>query len=235
MNNDILCCIECLINNSNICTFCVNCNNNYRYKINNSDNIVSFDNKNKLSIYFDHYSLKKLCYKLRTIEIIVIGLNNNHEKIKIICYNDDKISYKINFSLFPENITTLVCRYTNTNKLDNLPNKLEYLDCSNNLITNLDNLPFGIKYLNCSYNKIKYLDNLAEGLEYLDCSNNNIENLDNLPHSIKYLFTNNNNIKNFLSLPNNLVQLNSAVYSDNKNYKKCVELLQKFNYTMAFK
>lgn len=248
MNNNILCCVECLTNNTKLCTFCDNYNNNYRYKLKNSDKIMLFrtfftqkkifndnDKTNTLSIYFDHYYLKKLCDNLMTNEIVMIGLNNKFEKIKIVCYHDYEISYKINFISFPENITSFTCNYTNTNKLDNLQPSLRYLNCSNNLITNLENLPLSLKYLNCSYNKIKYLDNLADGLEYLDCSHNNIESLDNLPNSIQYLFTINNNIKNFLSLPNNLVQLNSAIYSDNKTYKKCVGLLQKFNYTMAIK
>lgn len=151
----------------------------------------------------------------------------------------ERISY-INLSIYdyaqlPENLKEFVCKNTFVINFNNLPDNLLYLDCSDNQITQLDNLPFKLKYLDCSNNKITQLDYLNFNLEYLNCSNNNISFLDNLPNSIKYLYTDGNNIKSLLNLPENLLVLNSAKYTNINSRKRCIELLQKYNYAIINK
>ena len=261
MNRNLLCCVECLIYKTLLCDYCVNYYE-YDHKIKKSDKIIIFESKNNnLLLKIDKSFLKYISIN-DTYTIKLIGFNKNIKIIKIIewCenfYHDNRqiIKYKINIEQIPkkleklicENINIyqltdlpdsleeLICKKTKLSEFTNLPSRLKYLDCSHNQLTNLDNLPNLIKYLNCSYNNIKYLDNLNNNLEYLDCSHNNLTNLDNLPNSIKYLFTTGNNIKNMLYLPNSLIKLNSAVYSDIQSRDKCIKLLEKYNYTMAYK
>lgn len=289
LNKNILCCIECLLNNTFTCDFCINSNDiNYDYKIKRNDEITAFSNcvnDEKLSMtlrirkllkYFENMLIDDIddigelilqinstgltryknisikgCYfydeenlnfvlknhndfytRYNKFVTCKININDTSNKIKKIIFNNIQINELINL---PENLEKLICKNTLLTNLNNLPKKLKYLICSNNKIENLDNLPNSIKYLNCSNNKIENLDYLNEGLEYLDCSNNQINNLDNLPNSIKYLFTNGNNIKNMLFLPKKLLKLNSASYSDSESREKCIKLLQKFNYTIAYK
>jgi hypothetical protein len=272
MNTNILCCIECIINNTIKCEYCVDyCKINYYYKIKYLDKLVKIK-KNScdfLILEFDNNIFNNLSYNLNFYLdnncenniVTLIGLNNNLKIIKMnVChcrsyYEFNNFKYKINIKQIskkleklmceniyinqlpdlPDSLEELILKNTKLKELNNLPKNLKYLDCSKNQLTNLDNLPFKIKYLNCSYNNIKYLDNLNNNLEYLDCSHNNLTNLDNLPNSIKYLFTTGNNIKNMLYLPNSLIKLNSAVYSDIQSRDKCIKLLQKYNYTMAYK
>jgi Leucine-rich repeat (LRR) protein len=263
MTTNFLCCVECLINKTITCEYCLDYNE-YEHKIKRMDKIIMFERKNKS----DNFLLLQInTFDLKNCTIDLIGFNKNLKIIKIIGMGDESFDfyrynlhynqkqYKINIYQIPKKLEKLICKNVNIYELknlpdsleelictgtklsefENLPSRLKYIDCSYNHITNLDNLPNLIKYLNCSNNDITYLDYLNNNLEYLDCSHNKLTNLDNLPNSIKYLFTIGNNICSMLYLPNCLIKLNSATYSNSQSRDKCIKLLQKFNYTIAYK
>jgi E3 ubiquitin-protein ligase SspH2 len=128
-------------------------------------------------------------------------------------------------------------------KLENLPDNLTKLNCSNNLITKLENLPNNLTLIYCSDNEITKLENLPNKLVNLDCSYNKIAKLGNLPNKLTFLNCSNNLITKFEILPNNLIELecynNKYLYISKKyaqkfdleetpNYEKNIIKIQKF-------
>ena len=107
----------------------------------------------------------------------------------------------------PQSLIYLNCSQCVIEYLDNLPLNLEILKCINNSIKNLNMLPLNLKKLDCSYNSIKYLDDLPFELSELDCSHNSIKYLDNLPFELSELNCSYNPIDKLDNLPNKLVKL----------------------------
>lgn len=98
-------------------------------------------------------------------------------------------------------------------KLDFLPSRLEYLNCSQcelSELSELNNLPVELKKLICSNNKITKLDGLPDKLVELDCSHNSITELSNLPNGLKRLVCDNNFITELNFLPESLEELNCS-------------------------
>ena len=71
--------------------------------------------------------------------------------------------------------------------MNNLPSKLNVLNCSENLISRLDNLPISLLSLDCSDNRLVTLDNLPRGLKRLICNSNDLIHLNNLPDTLELL------------------------------------------------
>ena len=59
--------------------------------------------------------------------------------------------------------------------MDNLPQSLKDLGCSQNNITQLDNLPLNLEMLYCDSNQITKLNNLPQSLNTLTCSGNPLQ------------------------------------------------------------
>ena len=93
------------------------------------------------------------------------------------------------WNLVNDSTTKIIVDYK-CNKLHELPNSLQQLDCSNNQLTELPELP---KHLTCLY-----------------IVNNNIEYLPELPNSLRYLFCWNNSIKEIIKLPESLIEFNCS-------------------------
>jgi Leucine-rich repeat (LRR) protein len=127
-----------------------------------------------------------------------------------------------------KNLHTFICSYNKLNKInfsksnlnpvkkleidgnkfltiENIPNTVEYLNCSYNPGINLDfGLPKGLKILNCSKCDLIKLDNLSSGLKELTCSSNQITYLDNLPCELTILFCRENNLTYLDWLPDSI-------------------------------
>lgn len=73
----------------------------------------------------------------------------------------------------PDNLTLLDCSDNNLTSLPELPKTLIKLDCSNNKLTELPKLPDSLSFLNCEYNKLTELPKLPETLCELKCDFNN--------------------------------------------------------------
>jgi Leucine-rich repeat (LRR) protein len=94
----------------------------------------------------------------------------------------------------PDSVEYLNCSYNQGLVLNFLNNGLKILDCSNCYLTKLDNLPPSLKELTCSSNLINSLDNLPCGLKILFCRDNQISYLDYLPDSLEILFVGSNKL-----------------------------------------
>lgn len=146
-------------------------------------------------IEFLDCSNNELCGKLEGID----NLTNLHT---LLCsYN--KLN-KINFSKLYM-IKKLEIISNDLQLLENIPNSIEYLDCSYNNEINLDfGLPEQLKILNCANCNLTKLNNLPSNLKELTCSSNHIESLDNLPCGLKILYCRNNKITYLDYLPESL-------------------------------
>lgn len=89
-------------------------------------------------------------------------------------------------------------------RLENLPDSLESLDCDNNEITRIENLPTSLREFICHLNKITRLENLPNSLRVLECSFNRIERLENLPDSLHQLYCDGTHISRLENLPKSL-------------------------------
>ena len=91
-----------------------------------------------------------------------------------------------------------------------LPKQLFTLTCPENLLVNIENLPNRLKYIEIPHNYLTEIDvSNLKNLETLNISDNKIQLLENLPSSLKNLITDHNELK-YLDLKNmnNLYQLN---------------------------
>ena len=109
---------------------------------------------------------------------------------------------------FPPKLKRLECRYNFIDRVDNLPDSLEYLDLTDNFnilslpalpgllkemyvsrmsLNGLPALPDSLKILNCSGNFIRQLPSLPGSLTDLNCSANYLQHLPALPLSLKNL------------------------------------------------
>ena len=68
--------------------------------------------------------------------------------------------------------TELIIYYENFHLLNELPQTLKVLDCSDLELTSLPNLPLTLRKLSCDYNNLESLPKLPETLEELYCYNN---------------------------------------------------------------
>jgi hypothetical protein len=84
----------------------------------------------------------------------------------------------------PDDLNILICSNCNLNTLPALPNTLKQLICSNNNLIELPQLPNGLQILNCSNNRLTELPQLPNTLKKIICSNNNLSELPKLPESI---------------------------------------------------
>ena len=108
----------------------------------------------------------------------------------------------------PDSIEYLDCSYNPGINLDFLKNRLCILNCSNCYLTKLNNLPSSLKELSCSHNQIDNLDNLPCGLRILYCRDNKISYMDYLPDSLEVLYVGYNKfLKNLDNLNTGLKEL----------------------------
>ena len=131
----------------------------------------------------------------------------------------------------PDSVEFLNCSYNSTINLNfGLPKELKILNCSNCYLTKLDNLPYGLKELTCSSNQIDSLDNLPCGLNILYCRENKITYLDYLPDSIEILFVGaNKSLKNLDNLNTGLKELEcDKCLILNSEFKNCIGIKQDF-------
>ncbi len=153
-------------------------------------------NKKELSLCEERgttIDLKK-CPNLEIINLEYCKFNNfvNAPKtLKKLCFVQCTI-YK--FENLPENLESIEiidCRtgendpvYT---ELDNLPEKLKILQCSNTSIKSFNNLPTGLEILNCEGAK-DAIEYFPAGLKKLYCKAHNITRLDFLPNTLEVLY-----------------------------------------------
>lgn len=109
------------------------------------------------------------------------------------------------------NLDSLTCSYNPINVLGELPESLEYLDCSHCInLNNIPNIPHSLKYLDCSYNQIQELPILPVGLKKLFCAVNNITEITYLPQTLNYLDCSFNNITEISYFPQELIHINCS-------------------------
>ena len=128
------------------------------------------------------------------------------------------------------NLKFLECQFNNITSLDNLPQKLEVLNCSyNNNITSLDNLPPTLKILDCNNNQLNSLDNLQPNLEILYCGYNRLTSLDNLPPKLEVLYCGTNQITSLDNLPQTLTELNCNNNLLKYDFEPTLENIKNYN------
>lgn len=126
-------------------------------------------------------------------------------------------------TILPSKLKTLECRYTHhdiynlDNEFDhvpithtlpeNLPETLEWLNCSNNRFKKIPTLPPNLKTLVCYDNHLKKIPELPNNFKYLCCEYNQLTALPNLPNSTHGLLCNYNKITLLPPLSLNLVIL----------------------------
>lgn len=76
----------------------------------------------------------------------------------------------------------------NLTMIEDLPETVKYLDCSNSTVKYIKILPNALKQLICSRTQLKELPPLPDTLEYLDCSYIQISALPKLSKSLTHLF-----------------------------------------------
>lgn len=86
----------------------------------------------------------------------------------------------------------------------------------NNLLEIPNNLPQSLEYLNCSNNKLKRLPNISSNLESLYCNNNNIIMLPLIPNHVKYLCFDNNPVS--ILYTSGFHKINKILYYFRYNY-----------------
>ena len=126
--------------------------------------------------------------------------------------------------ILPSQLETLICMYTQIEKLPELPttlteiviyktyikelpmlpSTLEYLMCDCTQIEELPCLPSTLKTLYCDYTMVKELPLLPEGFRSLSCDNTRIKILPNLPKSLISLSVSNTGISSLPPLPETL-------------------------------
>ncbi len=134
-----------------------------------------------------------------------------------------------NFEILPENLEILVmsnCNYFENFKLpikiNNLPDKLKKLKCSNSFIESFDNLPTGLEILQCDGCGARTLDYLPTGLIKLSCKwNAYLTRLDFLPNSLKELYCDDNeySIYNYIENLNEIKQTYPNLKIDTETYE----------------
>lgn len=72
-------------------------------------------------------------------------------------------------------------------KLPELPQKLQILECYGNNLTTLPDLPQGLCELTCRANSLTELPKLPQSLKKIDCHNNKITTMPELPEGLQYL------------------------------------------------
>lgn len=167
---------------------------------------------NKLILNFSNF-LKDS----NTVDLATLIKDNNYElnEIYMIIINDTPITNITGLAYF-NSLKCLNIANNNINKLSELPNNIEEIDCSGNCLTCLT-LSSRIKRLNCSNNKIKSI--FSDSLEILYCTGNLIEDI-NCKSLVKLTCDNNritmlNNVRNLLYLNcanNNILQIPNIPY-----------------------
>lgn len=88
----------------------------------------------------------------------------------------------------PESVITLSCKFCQLKKIGDVPERLEYLNCSGNMVYRLPQLYHTqLKSLFCCSNNLEFLPKLPRTLEWLYCYHNRIRRLPNLPPTMEYL------------------------------------------------
>lgn len=105
------------------------------------------------------------------------------------------------------NIKHLICSYNEIEDLDDIPDMLESLNCTNNLLKSFLYIPCNLVELNCCFNNLENLPELPKTLKYLRCDQNKLENLPNLPEGLIELSCSNNNLLKIPKLGNNIKHL----------------------------
>ena len=165
---------------------------------------INCSNTGLINIYCSNpdIELEELkCLSNNLAELSNIKLNN---LLRLFCaYN--KISNLDELSQNTPNLKYLDCAGNPIASLNNLPEKLIYLDCSNCEISNtLNNIPMTLEILICSHNSITSLDYLPESLIVLHCYSCKITQLDNLPLGLDELSCYSNKINKLFNLGTNL-------------------------------
>jgi hypothetical protein len=111
----------------------------------------------------------------------------------------------------PETLKILKIISCETNKIDNIPNGLEILNCNNNCIRLLPQLQnSNLKQLFCSSNFLRNIPNLPKTLEILYCSQNYIKILPKLPSQLEYLSCSDNKLVCIPELPDTIYCIQCA-------------------------
>lgn len=170
---------------------------------------IEFFDCSSNNFYYELTELNKLI-NLNTLILSFNGLNKINivelKKLKKLEIVDNRIK---NISNIPDSLEYLDCSYNlGINFNFELPEQLKILNCSNCNLNKLNNLPPSLNELVCSHNQITRLDNLPCGLKTLYCRNNLLTNLDYLPDSLEVLFCGDNkNISNLDNLNSGLKEL----------------------------
>lgn len=129
-----------------------------------------------------------------------------YRKIKTITLKEGEVTAIVNLPVILEK---LVCSHQKLMNLENIPDSLRHLECTNNYLQSIDlkNLT-KIKVLKLSYNKLKKIENLPYSLEELYIDNNEISivNLKETPN-LRVLHTFNNRAIIIENLPPSIVDL----------------------------
>ena len=109
-----------------------------------------------------------------------------------------------------DNLDSLLAFNNSLDYIDNLPNRLTYLDISENLFTTLPTLPLSLVELKANYNLISGINRLNQlwGLKNLELIQNQLSVLPNLPNSLEILMVASNNLTTLPALSANLRYLN---------------------------
>jgi Leucine-rich repeat (LRR) protein len=203
--------------------------NIYRQDLKNAE--FRIIDKDKYDLVFDNNETEQEYYnqKLDTLDLRLkefekenyqfldlsnLGIDNLPNLDKKLC---SKVKYLFlnnnNFTIFPNldifiNINVLDIAHNKIKVIDNIPNILNELVCSNNLLEKI-NIPNNLKILICSNNKLKNIR--SSNLEILNCEYNFITEINNQPNLKKLLCQKNNIIK--LENMNNLEYLDVSYNS----------------------
>jgi E3 ubiquitin-protein ligase SspH2 len=123
----------------------------------------------------------------------------------------------------PESVITLSCKFCQLKKIGEVPEKLEYLNCSGNMIYRLPQIYHTqLKSLFCCGNRLEFLPKLPRMLEWLYCYQNRIRKLPNLPPTLEYLSCAYNQLYILPNIPDTVV----SICADN-NYIREIPVLPK--------
>lgn len=201
---------------------------------------ISFNLIDKINIkYLTNLEYLKCSYnKLSNNDSIILPTNikfldcsNNYLKDKFDISNLDNLEIficsfnDISEIIFPNSnkLKKLEITCNQIKSLENIPNSVEYLNCSNNHICYNFTLPDSLKILDCSQCYFTSLDNLPRELVELICSENYVKTLNNLPGRLEILYCRLNQLTQLDFLPSSLKILycgdnNSLSNLDNLNY-----------------
>lgn len=226
MNNNLLCCVECVINNTAVCNYCSNYDFN-ECKIKSSDNVIKFKTNShieELNINIHIDKLQKIFSRLNNRILYLCGFNSKYLSVSIqffgefycnvfpVNHNMNRIYLNFDILELPEKLQKLIICGNSTSKIVNgkinvLPSGLKKIICKYIHLEKLSNLPDELEYLDCSFNSIKDLNNIPWSLKYLNCGSNKLECVDNLHNGLEYLNCENNSILNLDNLPSGLKYL----------------------------